>query len=103
MFGAIGAISVIQHGGTAKLSKSQIIVPMIDLRKVTAGLDQETKLKVMNWYQSYRKDKAKEPYDPRKLAETMESIQKELDEILTGKAQEGASEDIKEEDLFRED
>lgn len=105
MFGAVGAIKTIQSGGTAKVSRAQIVGVFVDLRKVTQGLDTETRLKVMDWYQRYRKDKVKEPYDMRKLDETVSSMDLELQEI-TGvrKKKEAPLEEALDEDaMFRDD
>ena len=101
-----GAIQKINAGGTAELSKSQIVLSLVNLNaafkpmkneSLTKKMPAENKKRVnaiMDWYKDLRADKTKETYDKAKLDEVSAQILAELKE-LQGPTQEEIEAEIK--------
>ena len=87
-----GALKKINEGGTAELSKSQIVLSLVnlnvvfrpykrnDLKKMPAE-DRRRMNAIIDWYKDLRADKSKETYDKAKLDEVSAEILGELKEI----------------------
>lgn len=109
-----GAIEKIEAGGTAKLSRSQIVLSCVNLRPVFAPLKNESTLKAMppeqkqkvmaivDWYKDIRKDKAKEEYDQEKLDKVRKEILDELAELQGPDEEEVEKEAIKNDEDIKE-
>ena len=101
-----GALQKINAGGTAELSKSQIVLSLVNLNAVFKPLKNESLTKkmpgenkkrvnaIMDWYKDLRSDKTKETYDKAKLDEVSAQILAELKE-LQGPTEEEIVADIK--------
>ena len=100
-----GALKKINEGGTAELSKSQIVLSLVNLNAVFKPLrrDDFTRMpkedkKIMNsiidWYKELRADKTKETYDKAKLDEVSKQILDEL-AVLQGPTREQVEEEVK--------
>ena len=88
-----GALQKINAGGTAELSKSQIVLSLVNLNAVfkpmrneslTKKMPEENKKRtnaIMDWYKDLRSDKTKETYDKAKLDEVSAQILAELKEL----------------------
>ena len=104
-----GALQKINAGGTAELSKSQIVLSLVNLNAVfkpmrneslTKKMPEENKKRtnaIMDWYKDLRGDKTKETYDKAKLDEVSAQILAELKE-LQGPTKEEIEAEIKAED-----
>ncbi len=103
-----GALQKIRSGGTAELSKSQIVLSLVNLNTVFKPLkrddfkrmpkeDRDKMNAIIDWYKDLRADKNKEVYDQAKLDEVSEQILSELKEI-TGPTKEEIEAEIKESD-----
>ncbi len=104
-----GALQKINAGGTAELSKSQIVLSLVNLNAVfkpmrneslTKKMPEENKKRtnaIMDWYKDLRSDKTKETYDKAKLDEVSAQILAELKE-LQGPTKEEIEAEIKAED-----
>lgn len=100
-----GALQKINAGGTAELSKSQIILSLVNLNAVFKPMkrddfkrmpddDRKRVNSIMDWYKDIRADKTKETYDKAKLDEVSAQILAELKE-LQGPTQEEIEADVK--------
>lgn len=88
-----GALKKINEGGTAELSKSQIVLSLVNLNaafkpmkneSLTKKMPEENRKRVnaiMDWYKDLRADKTKETYDKAKLDEVSAQILAELKEL----------------------
>lgn len=94
-----GALQKINAGGTAELSKSQIVLSLVNLNAVFKPMKRddfkrmpkEDKIRVnaiMDWYKDLRADKTKETYDKAKLDEVSAQILAELKELQGPTAEE---------------
>ena len=101
-----GALKKINEGGTAELSKSQLVLSLVNLNaafkpmkneSLTKKMPEDNKKRVnaiMEWYKDLRNDKTKETYDKDKLDEVSAQILAELKE-LQGPTEEEIEADIK--------
>ena len=100
-----GALQKINNGGTAELSKSQIVLSLVNLNAVFRPLrrddfqkmpkeDKKIMNSIIDWYKDLRADKKKETYDKAKLDEVSQQILAELAE-LQGPTKEQIEEEIK--------
>lgn len=101
-----GALKKINEGGTAELSKSQLVLSLVNLNaafkpmkneSLTKKMPEDNKKRVnaiMEWYKDLRNDKTKETYDKAKLDEVSAQILAELKE-LQGPTEEEIEADIK--------
>ena len=101
-----GALKKINEGGTAELSKSQLVLSLVNLNaafkpmkneSLTKKMPEDNKKRVnaiMEWYKDLRNDKTKETYDKAKLDEVSAQILAELKE-LQGPTKEEIEADIK--------
>ncbi|MBR3146630.1 MAG: hypothetical protein IKF54_00640 [Eubacterium sp.] len=100
-----GALQKINNGGTAELSKSQIVLSLVNLNAVFRPLrrddfkkmpkeDKKIMNSIIDWYKDLRADKKKETYDKAKLDEVSQKILAELAE-LQGPTKEQIEEEIK--------
>ncbi len=103
-----GALQKINAGGTAELSKSQIVLSLVNLNAVFKPMRRDDFKKmpkedknrvnaIMDWYKDLRADKTKETYDKAKLDEVSAKILAELKE-LQGPTQEEIEAEIKSSD-----
>ena len=87
-----GALQKINAGGTAELSKSQIVLSLVNLNAVFKPMkrddfkrmpdeDRKRVNAIMDWYKDLRADKTKETYDKAKLDEVSAQILAELKEL----------------------
>ena len=87
-----GALQKINSGGTAELSKSQIVLSLVNLNAVFKPMkrddfkrmpdeDRKRVNAIMDWYKDLRADKTKETYDKAKLDEVSAQILAELKEL----------------------
>ena len=95
-----GALKKINSGGTAELSKSQIVLSLVNLNaafkpmkneSLTKKMPEDNKKRVnaiMDWYKELRNDKTKETYDKAKLDEVSAQILAELKELQGPTAEE---------------
>ena len=95
-----GALNKINSGGTAELSKSQIVLSLVNLNaafkpmkneSLTKKMPEDNKKRVnaiMDWYKDLRNDKTKETYDKAKLDEVSAQILAELKELQGPTAEE---------------
>ncbi|MDD6154460.1 MAG: hypothetical protein PUB39_02760 [Eubacteriales bacterium] len=77
-------IETINAGGTGKLSRSQIVVGLVNLRVVFRDLgpdDHEEVDELVAWYKAARKDKTKEVMDKARLDEVSAELMAEFDRI----------------------
>ena len=106
-----GAIKKINEGGTAELSKSQIVLSLVNLNAVFKPMKPEELKKmpkedkkrtnaIIDWYKDLRSEKTKETYDKAKLDEVSKQIMDELKELqgptkeeLEAQAAEAAAQD----------
>ena len=100
-----GALQKINNGGTAELSKSQIVLSLVNLNAVFRPLrrddfkkmpkeDKKIMNSIIDWYKDLRADKKKETYDKAKFDEVSQQILAELAE-LQGPTKEQIEEEIK--------
>lgn len=100
-----GALQKINAGGTAELSKSQIVLSLVNLNAVFKPLkrndlsrmpkeDKKIMNSIIDWYKDLRADKKKETYDKAKLDEVSQKILAELAE-LQGPTREQVEEEVK--------
>ena len=87
------ALETIKEGGTAKLSRSMIVLAYVNLKETFKPLENESRLKAMpkeqkkrvmalvDWYKDVRKDRIKEEYDQAKLDDTVAQMYAEIDEL----------------------
>ena len=103
-----GALQKINAGGTAELSKSQIVLSLVNLNTVFKPLkrndltrmpkeDRKIMNSIIDWYKDLRADKKKETYDKAKLDEVSAKILAELAE-LQGPTEEQIAEEVKNSD-----
>lgn len=101
-----GALKKINEGGTAELSKSQIVLSLVNLNAVFKPMkrddfkkmpkDDKKKVNaILDWYKELRSEKTKEVYDKEKLDEVSAQILAELKE-LQGPTEEEIVENVKE-------
>lgn len=87
-----GALKKINEGGTAQLSKSQIVLSLVNLNAVFAPMkrddfkkmpveDKKRTNAIIDWYKDLRSDKTKETYDKAKLDEVSKEILDQLHEL----------------------
>lgn len=87
-----GALKKINEGGTAELSKSQIILSLVNLNAVFTPMKQDDFKKmpaedkkranaIIDWYKDIRSEKTKETYDKAKLDEVSKEILDQLHEL----------------------
>ena len=87
-----GALQKINNGGTAELSKSQIVLSLVNLNAVFKPMkrddfkrmpkdDRHRVNAILDWYKDLRADKTKETYDKAKLDEVSAQILAELKEL----------------------
>ena len=106
-----GALKKINEGGTAQLSKSQIVLSLVTLNAVFRPMKPEELKKmpkedkkrtnaIIDWYKDLRSEKTKETYDKAKLDEVSKQILDELKELqgptkeeLEAQAAEAAAQD----------
>ena len=101
-----GALKKINEGGTAELSKSQIVLSLVNLNAAFKPMKNESLTKkmpqddrkrvnaIMDWYKDLRSDKTKETYDKAKLDEVSAQILAELKE-LQGPTEEEITEEVR--------
>ena len=103
-----GALKKINAGGTAELSKSQIVLSLVNLNvvfrpykrddfKKMPAEDKKKMNAIIDWYKDLRADKVKETYDKAKLEEVSAEILGQLKEIQ-GPTKEEIEAEIKEND-----
>lgn len=87
-----GALKKINEGGTAQLSKSQIVLSLVNLNAVFAPMkrddfkkmpkeDKKRTNAIIDWYKDLRSEKTKETYDKAKLDEVSKEILDQLHEL----------------------
>lgn len=87
-----GALKKINEGGTAELSKSQIVLSLVNLNAVFRPMKPEEMKKmpaedkkrtnaIIEWYKELRSEKTKETYDKAKLDAVSKEILDQLDEL----------------------
>ena len=93
-----GALKKIEEGGTAQLSRSMIVVGLVNLRAAFKPLKPEELKKmpdadkkranaIIDWYKDVREDKTKETYDKAKLDEVSKELLAQF-EALQGPTEE---------------
>ncbi len=94
-----GALQKINEGGTAELSRSQIVLSLVNLNAVFKPMkrddfkrmpteDRKRVNAITDWYKDLRNDKTKETYDKAKLDEVSAEILAELKELQGPTAEE---------------
>lgn len=98
-----GALKKINEGGTAELSRSQIVLSLVNLNAVFKPLkrddfkkmpkeDKKRMNAIIDWYKDLRSEKTKETYDKAKLDEVSSKILAELKELQGPSEEELAAE-----------
>lgn len=102
-----GQLKKIEEGGTGELSRSQIVVGLVNLRAIFKPMktddlkkmpeeDKKRANAIVDWYRALRKDRTKEVYDKEKLDAVSKELLDELEE-LKGPSKEEIEAELEEE------